>query len=217
MNRFISSCLLYLCLFISLSCGSSSKSVHSSTFRRLQQTEQNQNDLQNNRNHIHIITLTNTTNTTNTTSNPNNYFCGSSVDSAMSLCKPCPSGELFECMKYSHEFACIKGVDSCAHGNSAHNIPSPTPPTTRSPTKKYIPAPPDDSEESEIEKEATKIGWLFLYIVIIFAFIWVVIYYREAIFYFSRNVSIVCMFGAVLLQSHCLLIIPSFLCNFCIK
>ena len=198
MNRFISSCLLYLCLFISLSCGSSSKSVqHSSTdnIRRLQQTEQTQNyDLQNNnRNPIHIITLTNTTNTTNATSNPDNFYCGSSVDSAMALCRPCPTGTLDECMKYSHEFACIKGVDSCAHANhSANNpaVPSPTPPTTHAPTKKYIPAPPDD-EESEIEKEATKIGWLFLYIVIIFAFIWVVISYREAIFYFARNVSIV--------------------------
>jgi len=109
----------------------------------------------------------------------------------MALCKPCPTGTLDECMKYSHEFACIKGIDSCAHGNPASNpVPSPTPPTTHAPTKKYIPAPPDD-EESEIEKEATKIGWLFLYIVIIFAFIWVVIYYREAIFYFARNVSIV--------------------------
>jgi len=192
MNRFIS-CLLYLCLLIPLSCGSSSKSVHSSTYiRRLQQTEQNQNLLNNNRNPIHIITLTNTTNTTNTTSNPDNYFCGSSVDSAMALCKPCPTGTLDECMKYSHEFACIKGIDSCStHGNPANNpVPSPTPPTTHAPTKKYTPAPPDD-EENEIEKEATKIGWLFLYIVIIFAFIWVVIYYREAIFYFSRNVSIV--------------------------
>jgi len=110
----------------------------------------------------------------------------------MALCKPCPTGTLDECMKYSHEFACIKGVDSCStHGNPANNpVPSPTSPTTHAPTKKYIPAPPDD-EESEIEKEATKIGWLFLYIVIIFAFIWVVIYYREAIFYFSRNVSVV--------------------------
>ena len=69
-------------------------------------------------------------------------------------------------------------------------VPStPTPPPTPTPTKKYIPAP--DDEEGEVEKEATKIGWIFLYIVIIFAFIWVIIYFRDAIGFFLANVSMI--------------------------
>ena len=49
--------------------------------------------------------------------NPHNFYCGSSVDEAMSICKPCPSGTILECKEHSHKYGCFKGIDSCTHGN----------------------------------------------------------------------------------------------------
>ena len=49
--------------------------------------------------------------------NPYNFYCGSSVDEAMSICKPCPSGTILECKEHSHKYGCFKGIDSCTHGN----------------------------------------------------------------------------------------------------
>ena len=69
---------------------------------------------------------------------------------------------------------------------SAQVPTAPIPPTTHAPTKHYTPSPPDDDDnnESEIEKDAIKVGWIFFYIVITFAVIWALLYYRDAVFFF---------------------------------
>mmetsp|Transcript_8114 Transcript_8114/g.14295 ORF Transcript_8114/g.14295 Transcript_8114/m.14295 type:complete len:198 (-) Transcript_8114:262-855(-) len=62
-------------------------------------------------------------------------------------------------------------------------VPSaPTPPPTHPPSKKY--ESPEDTEE---KKEETKVGIIFLWIVVAFTLIWLLCYFRDIIFFFFGN------------------------------
>lgn len=54
--------------------------------------------------------------------NPENYFCGSSYQDAVSHCTPCPSGSMKECSNFTH--GCFKGVVECGSGAGAAISPS---------------------------------------------------------------------------------------------
>lgn len=62
---------------------------------------------------------------------------------------------------------------------------TPTPPPTHEPTKKY--ESPEDEEKDEERKEGAKVGMIFLWIVVVFAVIWLLVYFRDAIFFFFGN------------------------------
>ena len=66
----------------------------------------------------------------------------------------------------------------------------PTPSPTPELTKKY--ESPEDEEKDEEKKEGTKVGMIFLWIVVAFSLIWVICYFRDAILFFFANVSILC-------------------------
>ncbi|KAL7539528.1 hypothetical protein ACHAXR_009367 [Thalassiosira sp. AJA248-18] len=59
------------------------------------------------------------------------------------------------------------------------STPMPTP--TPQPTKKYEPSPDDEDEK---KKEETKVGMIFLWIIVSFTLIWLVCYFRDAISFF---------------------------------
>lgn len=78
-------------------------------------------------------------------------------------------------------------TDGGAGNATAPNATSaPTPQPTHNPTKQYHPSP-DDDEEGEKKHEGTRVGIIFLWIVVAFTLIWLVCYFRDAIMFFFGN------------------------------